>query len=100
MDEFNLYVDFINDNNFATVPFIKIPESGDDSYVEWTVGSKLDRLAYDYYNNAALGKFILLANPQYLSEADIEIEDIIRIPLPKESMFNLIRSRIQQSKLF
>jgi hypothetical protein len=100
MDEFNMYADFITDNSFATVPFLKIPETDSDAYVEWTVGSRLDKIAFIYYNNAALGKFILLANPEYISEADFNVGDIIRIPLPKENMFNFVRSRIAQSELF
>ena len=100
MDEFNIYSDFITDNTFAPLPFFKIQESPNDVYVEWNVGNRLDRLAYTYYENAALGKFILLANPTYISEGDIEIGDILRIPLPKENMFNLIRQKVDQSKLF
>ena len=100
MDEFNIYEGFIDDNTFSTLPFLTIPENDSDAYVEWNVGNRLDRLAYTYYENAALGKFILLANPTYISEGDIEIGDILRIPLPKENMFNLIRQKVDQSKLF
>jgi hypothetical protein len=100
MDEFNLYADFITDNKFATLPFIKIPETGNDVYVEWSVGNRLDLLAYNYYNNAALGKLILLANPKYLSEADIEDGNIVRIPMPKEYFLNTIKDGIAASKTF
>jgi hypothetical protein len=100
MDEFNMYKDFIDDNTFATLPFFKIPISDTDEYVLWTVGSRLDTISFRYYNNAALGKFILLANPMYLTEADIEIGDILRIPYPKENIFGFIREKIAQYKLF
>jgi hypothetical protein len=100
MDEFNIYQGFIDDNTFSTLPFFSIPETSDDAYVEWQIGNRLDRLAYNYYENAALGKFILLANPQYISEGDINVGDILRIPLPKEDMFNYIRQRVNQSKIF
>ena len=95
-----MYEGFIGDNTFATLPFFKIPESSSDFYVQWTVGSKLDKIAYDYYDNAALWKFILLANPKYFSEGDIEIDDIIRIPFPKQDMFSYIKQKVEQSKLF
>ena len=100
MDEFNMYEGFIDDNTFSTLPFFNIPQTDNDAYVEWTVGSRLDKVAYNYYDNAALWKFILLANPQYLTEADIEIGDIIRVPLQKEDMFGYIRQKAEESKTF
>jgi hypothetical protein len=100
MDEFNIYSEFITDNTFATLPYFKINESADDVYIEWNVGNRLDRLAYTYYNNAAFGKFILLANPQFLSEGDIEVGNIIRVPMPKQYLLNAIRDKIELSKRF
>jgi hypothetical protein len=100
MDEFNMYSEFITDNTFATLPYFNIKETGDDAYVEWNVGNRLDRLAYTYYNNAAFGKYILLANPQYLSEGDIEVGNIVRIPMPKQYLLDTIRSKVQMSKRF
>ena len=100
MDEFNMYEGFIDDNTFSTLPFFNIPQTDNDAYVEWTVGSRLDKVSYNYYDNAALWKFILLANPQYLTEADIEIGDIIRVPLQKEDMFGYIRQKAKESKIF
>jgi hypothetical protein len=100
MDEFNMYADFINDNKFSNLPFMRIEQSSEDDYVQWTLGDRLDKLAYKYYNNAAFGKFILLANPQYISEGDIEVESILRIPMPKQALINSIRSQIEKSKAF
>ena len=100
MDEFNIYDGFIDDNIFSTLPYFKIDESDTDIYIEWNVGNRLDRLAYTYYQNAALGKFILMANPQYLSEGDLDIGDILRIPMPKENMFAILRNRIELSRKF
>jgi hypothetical protein len=100
MDEFNMYSEFITDNTFATLPYFNIRETGDDAYVEWSIGNRLDRLAYTYYNNAAFGKYILLANPQYLSEGDIEVGNIVRIPMPKQYLLDSIRSNVQMNKKF
>jgi hypothetical protein len=99
-DEFNIYNGFIDETTFATLPFFKIDETDEDVYIEWNVANRLDKLAYLYYENAALGKFILLANPQYLSEVDINIGDVIRIPMPKESVFSIIKNRVNLSKKF
>jgi len=95
-----MYEGFIDDNTFSTLPFFNIPQTDNDAYVEWTVGSRLDKIAYNYYDNAALWKFILLANPQYLTEADIELGDIIRIPLQKDDMLGYIRQKAEESKIF
>lgn len=100
MDEFNMYEGFIDDNTFATLPFFNIPQGDNDAYVEWSVSSRLDKIAYTYYDNAAIWKLILLANPQYLSESDIEIGDVLRIPLPKEDLFGYIRQKAEESKIF
>lgn len=100
MDEFNMYSDFITDNTFATLPFFNIKETSNDVYVEWNIGNRLDKLAYTYYNNAAFGKYLLLANPQYLSEGDIEVGNIVRIPMPKQYLLDSIRSKVQMSKRF
>ncbi len=62
MDEFNMYEGFIDDNTFATLPFFNIPQGDNDAYVEWSVSSRLDKIAYTYYDNAAIWKLILLAN--------------------------------------
>ena len=95
-----MYAEFITDNEFATLPYFKIKETSDDVYVEWNFGNRLDRLAYTYYNNAAFGKYILLANPQYLSEGDIDVGNIVRIPMPKQYLLDTIRTKIQMSKKF
>jgi len=100
MDEFNIYADFITDNTFETLPFFKIKETPNDAYIEWNVGNRLDAIAYTYYNNAAFGKFILLANPEYISEGDIEVGNIIRIPMPKQYLLNAIREKIETSNRF
>jgi hypothetical protein len=100
MDEFNLYENYITDNQFQPVPFLKINENDDDIYVEWTNGSRLDKIAYTYYDNAALWKLILLANPFFLSEGDIQVGDILRLPATKDELFGEIRNSIDLKKAF
>jgi len=100
MNEFNLYSNFIGDELFSTLPFLKVEEYNTDIYVQWNVSSRLDKLAYKYYNNASIYKLILLANPQYISEDQIEIDDYIRIPFPKETLFSRLNESINKSKKF
>jgi hypothetical protein len=100
MDEFNIYESYINDNQFQPLPFLKIDENDDDIYIEWTPGSRLDKIAYTYYDNPAIWKLILLANPVFLSEADISVGDVLRLPSTKQGLFSEIRDKIQLKKRF
>lgn len=47
-------------------------------------GDTIDGIAYKYYNNANLYWAILDANPQYLSELDIQVGDVLMIPNIRE----------------
>lgn len=47
---------------------------------EWVEGDTLDGVSYKFYNNTALRWAILDANPQYLTEFDIQNGDKINIP--------------------
>jgi phage tail protein X len=100
MTEFDIYNEFIGDEFFKTLPFLFVDELDTDIYVQWSVGDRLDRIAYKYYNNPSLYKLILLANPSFISEDQINVDDYIRIPFPKESLFNRINLAIANSKKF
>lgn len=43
-------------------------------------GDTLDGIAYRFYGNANLYWAILDANPQYLSEVDVKVGDVLVIP--------------------
>lgn len=47
-------------------------------------GDTIDGIAYKTYGNANLYWAILDANPQYLSEMDIQIGDVIMLPSVRE----------------
>lgn len=59
------------------------------TYHTWTSGDTLDFLAYKIYNNSELWWAILDANPQYQSELDIKVGDIVTIPTFKEVVSKL-----------
>lgn len=99
MEEFDIYSDFIDDNNFATLPFLNVEETSTDLWIRWSpIRDRLDKIAYKYYNNAKLGKLLLLANPQFICETDLDEGDIFRIPFPKESLFSRINEQIRKAK--
>ena len=80
-------------------PFVKLPISSTDKYVEWTVGkSRLDLLSNMYYGSPEYGFLILYANPKYITEWEIPDSMIIRIPFPlskvKQDFESIIKSQI------
>lgn len=50
------------------------------TYYTVVKGDNLDIIAHKYYNNTQLWWAILDANPQYQSELDINVGDVICIP--------------------
>lgn len=65
------------------MPFVKIPVNPTDKYIYWINGkSRMDKLSQMYYNNPFYDFLILYANPQYISEFDINDGAVIRIPFP------------------
>lgn len=70
-------------NVYKSMPFIKIPKSSSDKYVEWNSNiNRLDKLSEKYYGSPFYDFFILYANPEFLCEWDIPNNTIIRIPFP------------------
>jgi anaerobic selenocysteine-containing dehydrogenase len=69
----------------VTPPFVKIPMFATDRVERW-MGSRtmMDALSEKYYHSSEYGFLILLANPQYLNELDIEEGDMVRVPFPLE----------------
>lgn len=54
------------------------------TYYTVVEGDTLDGIAHKYYGNANLYWAILDANPQYLSELDIQVGDVLMIPSVRE----------------
>ena len=52
----------------------------DAKYYRWSQSDTLDYLAYTRYGNSEFWWAILDANPQYQSELDIEVGDLLVIP--------------------
>jgi hypothetical protein len=69
------------------IPFITIPERSTDKVEEFRQGTdRMDKLSLKYYNNPYMGRLILMANPEYAFEFDIEDGALIRIPFPLEDV--------------
>ena len=82
--DYDRYEIFRNeDSTIDQIPFVQIPTNSSDKFEEWQLGrSRLDKIAKRYYGNEFFDFLILYANPNYVTEFDIEDSDIIRIPFP------------------
>lgn len=89
------------DGTTDQIPFVKLPENTTDKYETFKLGStRFDKLAVKYYGNQFYDFLIVYANPQFISEFDIDDGELIRIPFPLEKVRNdyenilkLIRNR-------
>ena len=72
-----------DDGTYKQMPFVNIPKQSTDKYVEWNInGSRYDKLSNKYYGSPFYDFLLTFANPQYLSEFEINTGEIIRIPFP------------------
>jgi hypothetical protein len=98
MAGFDRYSSVRINGQLEQLPFIEIPENPSDKYIEFIEGSKktrFDVLSEKYYANPTLGFFILMANPEYLSEHDIPDGKVIRIPFPKDRIIQLYNDNLR-----
>lgn len=99
MENFDRYYFTRIDGNQQQVPFIELPEHPDDQYIKFIEGNtktRFDVLAQKYYDNPTLGFFILIANPEYMSEHEIPDGTIIRIPFNKDRIINLYNESLKK----
>ena len=84
--DYNRYEIFKNqDGTTDQLPFVKLPVNPTDKYEKWILGfSRLDKVAAKYYGSEFFDFLIMLANPEYISEFDIDDDVLIRIPFPLE----------------
>lgn len=84
--DYDRYEIFRNqDGTTDQLPFVKLPVNTTDKYEKFKLGfTRFDKLALKYYGNEFFDFLIVYANPQYLSQFDVEDNEIIRIPFPLE----------------
>ena len=85
-----------DDGTLRQMPFVEIPTTPTDKYVEWKNGdSRMDRLSQKYYDSPFYDFLIMYANPQHISEFDIDDGVIIRIPFPLKNALTTYETRIK-----
>lgn len=82
-----------DNGTYKQMPFVKIPNLSSDKYIEWRLGdSRYDKISYQYYGSPFYDFLLSYANPQYLSEFDIENGNIIRVPFPLQNALSIYES--------
>lgn len=81
-------------NTLTAFPRVKISERDTDLFLEFKSTDKLENIAANTYGDPSLWWIILMANPEYTLEYDIEPGEIIRIPLPINSVVKEIRDQL------
>jgi hypothetical protein len=99
LEDFDRYSIYRTQGDIEQVPFIKIKENGSDKYEQYIVGeTRFDKLSQKYYGTPIYDFFILMANPTYVNEFDIEDGTIIRIPFPIATVKNNYISELEKTK--
>jgi len=95
--DYNRYEIFKNqDGTTDQLPFVKLPKNPTDKYEKWKLGfSRLDKVSVKYYGSEFFDFLIMLANPQFISEFDIDDGTLIRIPFPLEKAKSDYESRLK-----
>jgi hypothetical protein len=75
-------------------PNVTISERNTDLFIEYSVDDRLDNIAHRIYGESSYWWIILLANPEYDMEYMIEPGELIRIPLPLNSVVAEIKEQL------
>lgn len=79
----SLYYDEESGTSYLAPLMKQIPPHPTDLVYQYKAGDRLDLLAKEFYGNPQKKWIILLSNPQYTSELDIKVGDILSIPNPE-----------------
>lgn len=80
-----------------TTPFpsVVIPDRDTDLFVSYNIEDRLEIVAHRVYGDASLWWIIMLANPEYAMEYDIEPGETIRVPMPLNAVITDIRNQVR-----
>jgi hypothetical protein len=81
-------------NTLDQYPHVEITERETDLYMEYGTENKLELIAYQVYGDPGLWWIIMLANPEYTMEYEIEPGETLRIPLPLNSVITEIKNQV------
>ena len=86
-------------NTKASMPAIIISSRDTDIFVIYNKNrTRLDRIAYNIYQNETYAQVILMANPDYFLEYDIPDETVIRVPFPLNDVVQELITKVNAGK--
>ena len=96
----NRYKYLVQENGtMLNFPKVEISKRNTDKYVLYNYDkTRLDRIAYETYEDDTYWWIILLANPEYSLEYDIPPNTVIRVPFPLIDVMSEIESTITANK--
>lgn len=78
----------------AVYPDVSISERETDLFIEYGADDKLETVAYRVYGEPEYWWIIMLANPDYTMEYEIEPGELIRVPFPLNSVVTEIKDQL------
>lgn len=75
-------------------PAISIRDRDTDMFIQYNIEDKLELIANRAYNEPGYWWIIMLANPEYTMEYEIEPGELIRVPLPLNSVISEIKDQL------
>ena len=73
---------------------VTISDRDGDLFIEISSEDKLENIAYRVYADPSLWWIIMLANPEYVMEYEIEPGETLRVPLPLNAVITEIKNQV------
>lgn len=88
-----------NGQTLSSMPPILIKERTTDYFIVYNKNkNRLDRIAYNVYEDETYNKIIMWANPEYFVEYDIPDNTVIRVPFPLLDVIQEVTEKLRQGK--
>lgn len=88
-----------NDGSMQNFPRVTIKKRETDKYVLYNYSkTRLDRIAFQNYEDDTFWWIILLANPEYYLEFDIPNNTVLRVPYPILDVLGEVETKIINKK--
>ena len=87
------------DGTQQNMPLVTISKRSTDKFITYDSNiMRLDRIAYSVYGDDTYNWLIMLANPGYFIEFDIQTGTVIRVPFPLQDVLNEYEQKVLANK--
>lgn len=89
----------LSGQTLSSMPPILIDERDTDYFINYNkTKNRLDRIAYNIYQDETYRTIIMFANPDYFCEYDIPDNTVIRVPFPLIDVIQEVSQKISLGK--